>query len=114
MVFEEELVDDAALAGPSIVVTEVGRGPEDPKPNLAGGVATEDGTVLHEDDLEAGAGGGDGGAGAGETATDDHEIGGEILLGERAMRDRSVDDHRRKEEEGTERLREGEKERRRD
>ena len=97
LVFEEELVDHAALARPAVVVTEMGRGAEDPEANLAGGVAAEDGTVLHENDLEAGAGGGDGGAGAGETATDHDEIGGEILLGERAGGDRSVDDHRRKE-----------------
>jgi hypothetical protein len=95
LVLEEELVDHAALAGPTVVVAEVGRGAEDPKADLAGGVAAEDGTVLHEDDLETGAGGGDGGAGAGETATDDHEIGGKIFLGERAMRDGRGDDHLR-------------------
>ena len=53
------------------------------------------GAVLHEDNLEAGSGGGDGGAGAGETATDHDEIGGEIFLVERSVRDGRGDDHRR-------------------
>jgi hypothetical protein len=105
LVFEEELVDDAALAGPAVVITEMGRGTEDPETDLAGGVAAEDGTVLHEDDPETGASGGDGAAGAGETAADDHKVGGEIFLRERAGGDGRVDEHGSRAERG--RRREG-------
>ncbi len=93
-VLDQDLVDHAALAGPAVVVTQVGRRAQDPEPYLARGVATQHRTVLHEDDLEAGAGGGNGAAGAGETATDDHEIGGEIIPGERPGSDGRMDEHR--------------------
>jgi hypothetical protein len=73
----------------------MGRGAEDPKAHLAGGIAAEDGAVLYENDFQTGSGGGDGAARAGETAADHDEIGGEIFLVERTVRDGWMDDHRR-------------------
>jgi hypothetical protein len=63
-VFDEEFVDDAAFAGPAVVVSHVGSCPEDPEADLARSVSSEDRAILDEHDLDALSRGGDGAAGA--------------------------------------------------
>jgi hypothetical protein len=48
---------------------------ENPKPDLARGVAPQDGAILHENHFDAGAGRRDGTAGATQTTTDNDQIG---------------------------------------
>ena len=74
VVLDEDLADDAAFAGPAVVAAHVAGGAQDPEADLAGGIAAEDGAVLHEHDLGAGTGGGDRTAGASHTAADDGQV----------------------------------------
>jgi hypothetical protein len=78
-VFDENFVDYTALAGPTIVVAHVAGGAEYPEANFAGCIAAQHGSILHEDNVAAGAGGSDRRARTCETAAHDDQIGGDAV-----------------------------------
>src|ERR1019366_1453652 len=74
-VFDQQLVDDAALASPAIVVAHVRSSTERPKPHFARSVSAENGAVLHKNDAYTLTRCGDGTTHPRKTASDNYEIG---------------------------------------
>ena len=72
-VLDQNLVDDAALARPAVVVVHVRGGAQAPEPHFAGGVAAQHRPVLHQHDPRAGARRGQRGAGARQAAAHHHQ-----------------------------------------
>ena len=81
-ILDHQLVDEAALPSPPVVVAQVRRGAEHPQADLAGRVAAKHRPVLHQHDAEPLPRRGHRGAAAGDAAADDGQVGVEFLLAE--------------------------------
>lgn len=76
-VLDEDFVQYATFARPAVVVAHMGGGTQYPQAHLARGVAPEHGSVLDQDDLDAGPRCGDGAAYARHAPSGDYVVGPE-------------------------------------
>ena len=76
-VFQQQLVEHPALAGPAVVVIHVRSGPQNPEPHLARGVTAQDRAILCQHYLQSLPRGGDGRTSACDASADDPKVGGQ-------------------------------------